>query len=276
MMDPDAQSADPATPGARSFTMDGCRLHYWDVGTGPAVVLTHGAGADHHMFDAQLPFLAEHGYRAISWDQRLHGASRPGGRAFTTDRALADLKALLAHLELRRPVLLGQSFGANLSQRLVHDQPARFRALIVIGAACNTGRLSAKDRLHLRMAAPLLRLVPSGRLPGMMADASAVHEEARTDLARALSMMSKAEFLQVWAATVGLLHPEPGYRTPIPLCLIRGEHDATGTIAATMLGWAADEGTEETVIPDAGHVANADAPEAVNARLLDFLTGLPS
>ncbi len=39
--------------------------------------------------------------------------------------------------------------------------------------------------------------------------------------------------------------------------------------------WAAAEGIEEHVITGAGHLANLDAPDAVNGVLLAFLEGLP-
>jgi len=50
----------------------GCVLRYEDSGgSGDAVVLTHGAGADHHMFDTQFEALATSGQRAVVWDMRF-------------------------------------------------------------------------------------------------------------------------------------------------------------------------------------------------------------
>jgi pimeloyl-ACP methyl ester carboxylesterase len=62
----------------------------------------------------------------------------------------------------------------------------------------------------------------------------------------------------------------------VPLCLIRGDQDRTGNIASAMPRWAAAEGIEEVVIPGAGHIANQDAPDAVNTALLNFLRSLTS
>ncbi len=38
---------------------DGCPIHYWrsERTEGPLIVFTHGAGADHHMFDEQIAAL---------------------------------------------------------------------------------------------------------------------------------------------------------------------------------------------------------------------------
>ncbi|NJP93046.1 alpha/beta hydrolase [Nonomuraea sp. FMUSA5-5] len=256
--------------------LEGCDLRYADSGGGGTpVVFTHGAGVDHAMFDAQAGHLRDRGFRVIVWDQRGHGLSRPAGTPFTAERALADLSALIAHLALDRPVLAGHSLGGNLGQALVRRNPHLARALIVIGSTWNTGPLSWSERLLLKLAAPALLALPAGRLPELMANASALTPAARADARRAFSQLPKKDFVQVWKATVELVTPDPGHRTPVPLCLIRGDQDHTGNIAAAMPRWARAEGVEEVVIPDAGHLCTQDNPQAVNAAIDTFLHTLP-
>ncbi|GAA0921693.1 alpha/beta hydrolase [Nonomuraea longicatena] len=257
------------------LSLDGCDLRYGDSGgDGVPVVFTHGAGADHVMFDAQFRHLAGRGYRVVGWDLRGHGLSRPAGAPFTARRAVADLLALIGQLGLERPVLVGQSLGGNLGQAVVKRHPDLARALIVIDSTWNTAALSWTERLLLKAAAPMLSAVPAGRLPALMADASAVTPEARADARRAFAQVPKREFVQIWRATLDLLAPDPGYRTPVPLCLIRGERDRTGNIASAMPRWARAEGVAEVVVPDAGHLSTQDAPHAVNAAIENFLGGL--
>ncbi|MEV0593116.1 alpha/beta fold hydrolase [Nonomuraea cavernae] len=261
-----------------SVTVEGCDVHYWDTGgDGTAVVFSHGAGADHLMFRPQVEHLAGHGYRVVTWDLRGHGRSRPGGAPFTAERAAGDLVALLDHLELERPVLAGQSLGGNLAQAVVRQRPGRARGLIVMDSTCNTGPLSRAERVLLRAALPVLSVIPARRLPAMMANASAVTDQGRAYALRVFGQLPKQEFLAAWRATVELVDPDPAYRTPVPLCLIRGERDRTGNIATAMPRWARAEGIQETVIPGAGHLVNLDAPGAVNSAILAFLrTGLES
>lgn len=260
-----------------TLSLQGCALRYDDSGgDGVPLVFSHGAGADHVMFDAQREHLRAQGYRVVIWDMRGHGLSRPAGVRFTAEQAIADLRALIEHLALDRPVLVGQSLGGNLSQAVVRRHPDLARALIVIDSTWNTAPLSWKERLLVKAAAPSLSMIPAKRLPGMMAEASAMTESARADARRAFSQLSKKEFVQVWRATVDLLDPAPSYRTPVPLCLIRGERDRTGNIAAAMPRWARAEGVEEVVIPGAGHISNRDDPHAVNAAIEAFLRTVPA
>ncbi|GGO81593.1 alpha/beta fold hydrolase [Nonomuraea cavernae] len=255
-----------------SLTVAGCDLRYWDTGgDGTPVVFSHGAGADQLMFRSQAEHLARHGYRVVTWDLRGHGRSRPGGAPFTAERAAGDLVALLDHLELARPVLAGQSLGGNLAQAVVRRRPGLARGLIVMDSTCNTGPLSRAERVLLSAALPTLSVIPARRLPALMANASAATEQGRAYARRAFEQLPKREFLAVWRATVELVDPDPAYRTPVPLCLIRGERDRTGNIATAMPRWARTEGVQETVIPDAGHLVTLDAPDAVNSAILAFL-----
>jgi pimeloyl-ACP methyl ester carboxylesterase len=227
------------------------------------------------MFDAQAADLAAAGHRVVVWDLRGHGSSPlHGGTRFTAADALEDLSTLLDELALDRPVLVGHSLGGNLSQEFVRRHPTRVGGLVVVDSTWNAGPLSSFEALGLRLAAPSLRAIPARRLPGIMARASAVTPAGIAYAEERFSAMPKSRFIDVWNATASLVRPEPGYRTPVPLALVRGERDRTGNIATAMPQWAAAEGTAEHVIPDAGHIVSVDAPAATTRVLLRFLEEL--
>lgn len=241
-------------------------------GPGRAVVFTHGAGMDHSTFETQADALEAAGYRTILWDQRGHGNSvlEPNVR-FTAADTLADLATLVEALGLDQPVLVGHSLGGNLSQAYVRRHPERVGGLIVVGATWNSGPLSGLERFGLRVGAPILKLFPGAKLAGLMARASAVSPEAIRQTESLFSRMPKSVFLDVWGATVSFVEPDPAYRTPVPLGLIRGSEDATGNISTAMPRWASAEGIAEEVIPDAGHVVMLDAPDATSQAILGVL-----
>lgn len=258
-----------------SLDRPGCVLAYRDFpGDGRAVVFLHGAGADHVMFDAQAAALERAGHRVIVWDLRAHGRSRPNSVALTADLLVEDLEALVDALGVDRPVLVGHSLGGNIAQAAVRRSGSSYAGLAVLDSAWNTGPLSWAERKLLALAAPALALIPAASLVGMMADASAESDEARQDLRRAFGAVPKREFLDVWRATTAFVDPDPAYRTPVPLCVVRGERDKTGNIATAMPVWAAHEGVREHVVPRAGHVVTQDAPAVVSEILLQFVAQL--
>lgn len=63
---------------------DGFNLYYKDWGKGQPVLFSHGWPLDADMWDSQLNFLAEQGYRAIAFDRRGFGRSDQPGKAMTT------------------------------------------------------------------------------------------------------------------------------------------------------------------------------------------------
>lgn len=235
------------------------------------VVLTHGAGMDHTAFDDVATGLHEAGHRVVTWDLRGHGGSMlDAGTRFTAADALDDLTALIGELGLVRPFLVGHSLGGNLSQALVRRSPDLAGGLIAIGCTANTGALSPAERFALRhLSGPILAMIPARRLPRMLADASATTPAARERIVAVFARMPKRTFLDVWRGTASLVEPDPSYRTPVPLALIRGGDDQTGNIADAMHAWAVRDGVTERVIPGAGHVAMWDAPVATTHAVLE-------
>lgn len=257
----------------RRLTRPTAEIAFVDEGAGsPAVVLTHGAGIDRSMFDAQVASLRRRGVRAVAWDMRGHGESTLAeGTRFAAGDALDDLDALLTECGVDRSVLVGHSLGGNLVQEYARRHPQRVAGVIVLDSAWNTGPLTRVERFALRLAAPLLSLIPARALPGIMARASAASPEAVARTEAAFTRMTKAGFLDVWKATTSFVGPDPDHRSPVPIALVRGERDRTGNIATAMGRWATAEGVAEHVIPAAGHMVTWDAPDAVSGVILQTL-----
>lgn len=257
----------------RRLDRPGARVTFEDTGgDGVLVVLTHGAGMSREMFAPQVDALAGAGCRVVSWDLRGHGESPlEPGRRFAASDALDDLAALLRECGTPEVVLIGHSLGGNLSQAFARLQRHRVRGLIVMDSTWNAGPVSGLERIALRLAAPALACIPSRVLPGLMARASAVRPAAVAQTRSLFARMGKQGFLDVWRATVSLVDPDPGRRSPVPLALLRGAEDRTGNIARAMPRWAEAEGIAEHVIPAAGHIVTWDAPEATSEALVRIL-----
>lgn len=89
----------------RTLPRPGWDLRFSDSGGhGHAVVVSHGAGADHAMFHAQARAALDAGFRIISYDLRGHGESvLDDGIRFRAEDAIDDLVSLIGHLELEQP-----------------------------------------------------------------------------------------------------------------------------------------------------------------------------
>jgi pimeloyl-ACP methyl ester carboxylesterase len=254
----------------QSLNRGGATLRFGVLeGASPPVMFLHGAGMDHSMFEGQATALHEAGHRVVVCDVRAHGSSQLDTNVrFRAEDALDDLVALHDTLGIDTSVLVGHSLGGNLGQEFARRHPDRVRGLVAVDCTWNTGPLNAFERSTLKLAAPMLALIPAGRLTAVMARASAATPHAISAVEEVFARMPKRTFLDVWRATVTLVHPDPGYRSPVPLALIRGELDRTGNIAVATPAWAEAEGVQERVIAGAGHVVTLDAPEASTTAIL--------
>jgi len=254
----------------------GCRLHYWLTGPDerPLIVLTHGLTLDHRMFDPQVPALAGD-YRVLTWDLRGQGRSQPIGTAFTIGALLDDLLAILDQVGRQRAIIVGYSLGGIVAQELAFRFPRRVLALVAFGCSCITLPIPWHMVLAMRLAPlplRLMRFVPYWPMLRLSAAQMAERPEVRVQVADMLSRVSQDTFLKLVTALARCMHGEPGYGIELPLLIAYGECDRYGDPKRAAKGCARrDRQARVAVIPNAGHNANQDNPEAFNALLLDFL-----
>jgi pimeloyl-ACP methyl ester carboxylesterase len=126
-------------PTSFQVERDGIVLHGEQAGDGPPVVLLHGLSATRRNVVQGSRHLARRGYRLIAYDARGHGASSPApdSAGYEYVDLVADLEAVLADLELERPVLVGSSMGAATAMAYALEHPGDVPALVQITPAYN-------------------------------------------------------------------------------------------------------------------------------------------
>jgi len=185
---------------------------------------------------------------------------------------VADLTAIIGSLGAATAVMLGQSMGTYVGQEMTFRHPDRVSALIVIGGTCITADPGRLGRASLKAAGPIMRAWPYEYLKKESVKASAQEESSREYLRRRFDEVSKNEYLTIMDGVDHCIHPEPRYRTPGPTLLLVGQQDKTGDIRKSMAAWAQREPADEYhVIAGAGHCANLDRPDRVNALISTFL-----
>ncbi|ANN59893.1 alpha/beta hydrolase [Mesorhizobium loti NZP2037] len=122
---PDAWAEQDAWADRKQFINPaGLEIAYVEIsGAEPALVLVHGFTDTSRSFSLLAPHLA--GRRLIMPDLRGHGDS-PAGKGFGITDFADDIAALIRHLHLDQPVVVGHSLGAMVAFALA----ARHRELI--------------------------------------------------------------------------------------------------------------------------------------------------
>ena len=91
------------------INVNGVTLFYEASGSGRPLIMLHGNGETHEIFDAAIPLLSER-YTVYAIDTRGHGKSSPVAEYHYRDMA-QDIIAFIRELGLDKPVLYGFSDG---------------------------------------------------------------------------------------------------------------------------------------------------------------------
>ena len=247
-----------------TLSRDGTTLYYEDHGEGPAILLTHGFSATSQMWRPQIPALTAK-YRVVTWDMRGHGytGSPEDPSAYSEAATTADMAALLDHLGIETAVIGGLSLGGYMSLAFYADYVARCEALLIIDTGPGFKRDEAREgwnRTALATAAAI-DADGAGALAGGSAERASAHHESYAGLARAARGMLTQQNARVITSLPDIA---------VPSLVLVGADDAP-FLAATDYMAAKIPAAHKVVIPNAGHAANLDQPEAFNEAVLSFL-----
>ncbi len=104
-------------------------------GSGPPILLLHGVGGNHTVWNQVIPLLAPQ-FSVIAPDLRGHGRTpTPEGSRFTYAELEGDVLQLMDHDHVPSAHWVGLSGGSLLALRLALDRPDRGRSLTMVSGA---------------------------------------------------------------------------------------------------------------------------------------------
>lgn len=126
-------TANPAIRQGYVNTPEG-QIHYWEAGTGPALLLIHQAASSAEEYAGLASDLADD-FRLIAFDWPGHGMSDDPARELLVDDYTDSGVAVLDHLSITRAHVLGNHGGALVAMNLAWKHPARVDRLILSGTS---------------------------------------------------------------------------------------------------------------------------------------------
>jgi len=122
------------TPGAGAYAdVNGINLYYETHGSGRPLVLLHGGLGSGEMFGPILPRLSE-SHQVIAVDLQGHGRTADVDRPITLEAMADDIGALIGHLGVGRPDVMGYSLGGGVAFHVALRHPGLVRKLVLVSA----------------------------------------------------------------------------------------------------------------------------------------------
>ncbi|AEH37392.1 alpha/beta fold hydrolase [Halopiger xanaduensis] len=272
---------------------------------GRSLVFVHGGWLNGTAWQPQVEHFADD-YRIVTPDVRGHGRTgATDADRYSIELFTDDLEALLAHLEIERPILCGLSLGSMIVQEYLSrhagagmdpdsnssadaaangtvpagailggavrsmppvDLPSGVEPFVSPGPALGTALSLTGPKTTFRSLLQSIRAT-TGR------EWLSVDPDVRAAAMDAVGEVSREEFRKVFDALVRYDPPDLS-GVDVPTLVVHGEQEAPQVKRqGEQIASAVADGRRVT-LENAGHLVNQDRPTAFNAVSEGFLNGL--
>src|SRR2546426_8610680 len=127
--------------------VNGLKLYYETHGAGRPLILLHGGLGSGEMFGPVLPRLAER-HQVVAVDLQGHGRTADIDRPIDVRLMAGDIAALIDHLRLTTPDVVGYSLGGGVALQTAAQYPTKVRRLVMVSANLRPDAIYPEMRLQ--------------------------------------------------------------------------------------------------------------------------------
>ncbi|HEY6103321.1 MAG TPA: alpha/beta hydrolase [bacterium] len=270
-------------------TPDGTEIYYKDWGEGPAVTFSHGWPLSADMWDGQMLFLAQNGFRTIALDRRGHGRSSQATTGNDMNGYADDLAAVIEALDLHDVTVVGHSTGGGEVARYIgRHGTARVAKAVLIAAVPPIMLKTAANPEGLPIE------VFDAIRSGLVRDRSQFYKDLAIQFYGANRPGAKIsqgvlDQFWLWSMQCGLQNAYESVKAfsetdftedlkkfDVPTLVLHGEDDQIVPVKDSARKSARlIKGAKDVYYPGAPHGITATHQDQINAELLAFLRGSP-
>ncbi|MGK2857498.1 MAG: alpha/beta fold hydrolase [Thermoanaerobaculia bacterium] len=240
---------------------------YFTVGTGPAVVLVHGANDQSGLWKGTIEALKD-GHKVVVLDLPGHGESAPASGPLEFETLLGGMRAVIdKECPNEKVILVGNSLGGWLAMLWALENPQRTAGVVLENAGgvaidYKGPSLLPKNRDEARTVVEAV-LGPSGPpVPGYVLD----------DLVRRAPSSQVARLASVDVTPYLLDSKLPS--VTFPVALVWGKDDGIATIEYAEHYKSLIPNATLTAIADCGHIPHNQCTPAFNEKLKEAIQAM--
>jgi non-heme chloroperoxidase len=271
-------------------TKDGTQIYYKDWGEGPAVTFSHGWPLNSDMWDGQMLFLVQNGFRTIAHDRRGHGRSSQASTGNDMDGYADDLAAVIEALDLNDITLVGHSTGGGEVARYIgrHGTKRVARAVLIAAVPPLLLKTSANpEGLPIEIFDGLRASLFNDRSQCYREFAPMFYGANRPEAKVSQGVLDQ---FWLWSMQSGLKNAYESIKAfsetdftedlkkfDVPTLVLHGEDDQIVPVKESAVKSARlIKSAKEVYYPGAPHGITATHQDQVNAELLRFLRSSPA
>lgn len=274
------------TPGLRFSVVEGAGgvpLNVVEAGPadGPEILFLHGMSQSYLAWDGQLRSDLAKRFRLVAFDLRGHGNSGKPWKPQDYEGSQVwadDVAAVIAARRLRRPTLVGWSFGANIAMDYIRVHGHRgLSALNLVG---NLGGLVAIPPNDSALFKRVWAEAPLRQSPDIAENITGFHNAAGTlsahltpeqeAVAYATGLMQGGLVRRALAAKKGRDNSDLAKGLDLPVLISVGLLDPFTPEASARTAAARLPRATVSVYPDTGHFISAEIPARFNRELAEL------
>ena len=259
-------------------TINGINIDYRDEGAGEPVIFLHAFPLNQTMWDEQVAVFAYH-CRTITLDLRGLGHSDAAGETSTMDEMAADVRGLMAALEIERATIVGLSMGGYVALAFYRNYPGAVRALVLADTRASADSQEARAR-RMQSAEKAERegasAIADDMIPLLLGRTTM---ESQPDIqARVRAMIKSNSAHGIAAAQRGMAARQDStyilVAMDFPTLILVGAEDTLTRVAESESLRDSIHQAELHIIEGAGHLSNLEQPHEFNAALIKFIQSL--
>ncbi len=249
---------------------------YYEIhGDGTPLVLIHGVGVCHKLWQPQIEPFSKH-FRLITYDVRGHGESSGSDEKYSIKLFASDLKVLLDTLGITKAHLCGLSMGGLIAQQFVIDYPTMVNKLILAGTFCHLGFrgtiLITFARALNRIVLTFISMETNARIGAKGSFKKEEQEELREFFVKEVAKISKKEYFKVIDATYSFDSLKRLKEIISPTLILNAEGEKFERKQAEILHREI-KNSKKALILDTFHASNLEKPDEFNSLVVEFLLG---
>lgn len=278
-----------ADPDSQFIDINGLDVHVKRMGQGdPTFILLHGFGASTYSWQAVMEPLSQLG-TVIAFDRPGFGLTeRPltwdGANPYSPEEQVELVTGLMDHYGIQEAVLVGNSAGGTVAMQVALEHPERVKELILVSPAVYSGGGAPEWIRPLLNTPQLRRLGPLVSRQFLSRGAQLIelawHDPSKIS-AETLELYQKPLKVENWDKALWQLTlasrasglADRLAELKMPVLVITGDDDrVVPTEQSVRLSQELPD-AQLVVVPNTGHVAHEEQPDAFMQAVKEFLSG---